>query len=213
MVRLATPWQVHAISLKTAMKVRLPHLAASLLMTGAFPVAAVYATDDSTPSSSSITTSVVEASTTTTTLPPVSRSHRRNVKIAFARVVLDEQLAYFYNKNRRLIATIPVSTGVDDQTPLGVFKVFSKSAQTFFTPNPRERMRFMTRFTVGREGGNIGFHGIPYTVTKYGEVPFYTPLGIAPSSHGCIRMRVADAKWVFQNMDIGSTVSVLQSRR
>jgi lipoprotein-anchoring transpeptidase ErfK/SrfK len=172
---------------------------------------AVYATDDSTPSTS--TTTVVDETTTTTTLPPVSPPQRRRVAIAFARVVLDEQRAYFYNKNRRLIATLPVSTGVDDQTPVGVFKVFSKSAQTFYTPNPRERMRFMTRFTVGREGGNIGFHGIPYTATKYGEVPFYTPLGLAPSSHGCIRMRVSDAKWVFQNMAIGSTVSVLQSRR
>jgi lipoprotein-anchoring transpeptidase ErfK/SrfK len=44
-------------------------------------------------------------------------------------------------------------------------------------------------------------------------VPFYTPLGIAPSSHGCIRMRVADAKWVFQNMPLGATVSVLRTRR
>jgi lipoprotein-anchoring transpeptidase ErfK/SrfK len=143
----------------------------------------------------------------------VSPPERKRVNIAFARVVLDEQRAYFYNKNRRLIATLPVSTGVDDQTPVGVFKVFSKSAQTFYTPNPQERMRFMTRFTVGREGGNIGFHGIPYTVTKSAEVPFYTPLGIAPSSHGCIRMRVTDAKWVFQNMAVGSTVSVVRSRR
>ncbi len=71
----------------------------------------------------------------------------------------------------------------------------------------------MTRFTKGRQGGNIGFHGIPYTVTKNGEVPFYTPLGRAPSSHGCIRMRVSEARWVFQNMDIGATVTVVRSRR
>ena len=193
------------------MKCRVPLLAATLLAT-VVSSTAVHATDDSTPSTST-TTVVDESTTTTSTLPPVSPPQRRRVAIAFARVVLDEQRAYFYNKNRRLIATLPVSTGVDDQTPVGVFKVFSKSAQTFYTPNPRERMRFMTRFTVGREGGNIGFHGIPYTATKYGEVPFYTPLGLAPSSHGCIRMRVSDAKWVFQNMAIGSTVSVLRSRR
>ena len=137
---------------------------------------------------------------------------RPKIAIAFARVILDEQRAYFYNANKRLIVTIPVSTGVDDQTPLGTFKVFSKSESTFFAPNPSERMRWMTRFTVGREGGNIGFHGIPYTVTKSGEVPFPTPLGVAPSSHGCIRVRVSDAKWIFNNMPIGTTVSVLQSR-
>lgn len=193
------------------MNVRLPLLAATLIASFVAP-SAVFATDDTTPPSTP-TTTVEETTTSTSTLPPVSPPQRRRIKIAFARIILDEQRAYFYNSNRRLIATLPVSTGVDDQTPLGVFKVFSKSAETFYTPNPRERMRYMTRFTVGREGGNIGFHGIPYRVTKSGEVPFYTPLGLAPSSHGCIRMRVTDAKWVFQNMALGSTVSVLQSRR
>lgn len=181
------------------------------------PVSFVRATDTTIPGATTPdtfpATSTTEVVSTTTSLPPVVRPQRSRVAIAFARVVLDEQRAYFYNKNRRLVATLPVSTGVDDQTPIGVFKVFSKSAQTFYTPNPRERMRFMTRFTVGRQGGNIGFHGIPYTVTKSGEVPFYTPLGLAPSSHGCIRMHVADAKWVFHNMAIGTTVSVLQTRR
>jgi len=194
------------------MNVRLPLLTATLLASVAVSSSAAFATDDTTPSTVP-TTTVEETTTTTSTLPPVSPPQRRRIAIAFARVVLDEQRAYFYNANRRLIATLPVSTGVDDQTPVGVFKVFSKSAETFYTPNPRERMRFMTRFTVGREGGNIGFHGIPYRVTKSGETPFYTPLGLAPSSHGCIRMRVTDAKWVFQNMAIGSTVAVLRSRR
>lgn len=152
------------------------------------------------------------ATTTTSTLPPVSRPQKRRVNIAFSRIVLSEQRAYFYTASRRLIATLPVSTGADDQTPVGTFKVFSKSAQTFYTPNPKERMKFMTRFTKGREGGNIGFHGIPYKVTKNGEVPFYTPLGVAPVSHGCIRMRVADAKWVFENMKIGAVVAVVRTR-
>ena len=149
---------------------------------------------------------------TTTTLPPLSRPQRGVAKIGFTRIVLDEQRVYVYNHRRRLIATLPASTGVDDQTPVGTFKVFSQSAQAFYTPNPNERMRWMTRFTKGREGGNIGFHGIPYKVTKSGEIPFPTPLGKAPSSHGCIRMRVADAKWLFQNMKIGTVVSVVRSR-
>jgi lipoprotein-anchoring transpeptidase ErfK/SrfK len=152
------------------------------------------------------------ATTTTTTLPPVSRPQKRRINIAFARIVLSEQRAYFYTSSRRLIATLPVSTGADDQTPVGTFKVFSKSAQTFYTPSPNERMKFMTRFTKGRQGDNIGFHGIPYKVTKNGDIPFYTPLGIAPVSHGCIRMRVTDAKWVFDNMKLGSVVSVVRTR-
>ncbi len=177
------------------------------------PAMAVHAegTSDTTlPVDTTVETTI--APTTTSTLPPVSRPQRRRVNIAFSRIVLSEQRAYFYTASRRLIATLPVSTGADDQTPVGTFKVFSKSAQTFYEPNPSERMKFMTRFTKGREGGNIGFHGIPYKVTKNGDVPFYTPLGIAPVSHGCIRMRVADARWVFENMKLGSVVAVVRTR-
>jgi len=159
-----------------------------------------------------VSTTVPTPTTTTTTLPRVSRPQRGGASIGFARIVLDEQRVYVYNHRKRLIATLPASTGVDDQTPIGTFKVFSQSAQAFYTPNPSERMRWMTRFTKGREGGNIGFHGIPYKVTKSGEIPFFTPLGIAPSSHGCIRMRVADAKWLFHNMKISTVVSVVRSR-
>jgi lipoprotein-anchoring transpeptidase ErfK/SrfK len=158
------------------------------------------------------TTSVPEPTTTTSTLPPLSDPQHRSVSIGFARVVLSEQRVYVYNVRKRLIATLPVSTGVKDFTPVGTFKVFSQSAQAVYSPSPNERMRWMTRFTKGREGGNIGFHGIPYKVTKSGEIPFATPLGIAPSSHGCIRMRVADAKWLFHNMKIGTVVSVVRSR-
>jgi lipoprotein-anchoring transpeptidase ErfK/SrfK len=170
---------------------------------------------DSTPDTTVPVDSVSDttiATTTTSTLPPVSGPQKARINIAFARIVLSEQRAYFYTASRRLIATLPVSTGSNDQTPVGTFKVFSKSALAFFTPAPNERMRYMTRFTKGRQGDNIGFHGIPFKVTKNGEVPFYTPLGIAPVSHGCIRMRVADAKWVFTNMKLGSVVAVVRSR-
>ena len=172
-------------------------------------------TGDTTPDTTLPVDTTVEstiATTTTSTLSPVSRPQKRRVNIAFSRIVLSEQRAYFYTASRRLIATLPVSTGADDQTPVGTFKVFSKSAQAYYSPSPNERMKFMTRFTKGREGDNIGFHGIPYKVTKNGDIPFYTPLGIAPVSHGCIRMRVADAKWVFENMKLGSVVAVVRTR-
>lgn len=176
----------------------------------------VVASDNSIPDSTVPTSEVpttTESPTTTTSLPPVSRPQRGRAEIGFARVILDEQRVYIFNPRRRLIATLPVSTGTDDQTPVGTFKVYSKSAQTFFAPDPSERMRWMTRFTKGREGGAIGFHGIPYRVTKNGEIPIFTPLGQYPVSHGCIRVRVSDAKWIFDNMKIGTTVSVLRTRR
>jgi lipoprotein-anchoring transpeptidase ErfK/SrfK len=143
---------------------------------------------------------------------PLSLVRRGPAEIGYATVVLDEQTTYVYSPSRRLIATLPVSTGLDETTPVGSFTVFSKSADTFYTPNPRERMRWMTRFTKGPNGGNIGFHSIPYMTTKTGEVKFPTPVGLAPSSHGCVRMRDADAQWLFENITLGTVITVIQSK-
>ncbi len=194
---------------------RLATIAVALTTIVPAGIAAAEGTDTTTPDTvvaSTLPTTSAPETTTTSTLPPVSEPQRGRVAIGFARVVISEQRVYVYNVRKRLIATLPVSTGLLDTTPTGTFKVFSKSAQAFYTPNPNERMRFMTRFTKGREGGNIGFHGIPYRVTKAGEIPFPTPLGVAPSSHGCVRVRVADAKWLFSNMKIGTVISVVRSR-
>lgn len=188
--------------------------AATVLASGTALVRA--STDDSTTTIAPPDTSVdapVALSEPAPVKPSRIRLPRRKVSIAYARVVLDEQQAYFYNDKRKLIAKLPVSTGLDGSTPTGRFKVFSRSAQTFYIPRPQEKMKFMTRFTVGRNGGNIGFHGIPYVVTKKGNVRFPTPLGIAPSSHGCIRMLDSHAQWVFENLPHGATVSVVESRR
>lgn len=191
-------------------------IAVAATLCGVFGASLVRAQEqDSTTSTVEIPETTVEIPTTTTTL--VKPSHiklpRKKVTIAYARIVLDEQQAYFFNEKRKLIAKLPVSTGLDNSTPVGKFKVFSRSAQTFYAPRPKEKMRYMTRFTVGEEGGNIGFHGIPYMVSKKGNIRFPTPLGVAPSSHGCVRMLDSHAKWVFENMPRGATVSVVESRR
>ncbi len=167
-------------------------------------------------SSSSVPTSTSTTSapgTSTTTMvaakkPSVSTAPARKSIIGKIVVDLSEQTTVVYDKNGAVLKTFDVSTGLDSSTPLGSFKVFSKSSRTFYTPRPEEKMRWMTRFTKGRRGGNIGFHGIPYKVTKQGEVAFPTPLGVAPSSHGCVRMLETEAKWIYAHSDIGTVVKV-----
>lgn len=164
----------------------------------------------SVPTSTS-TTSTPGTSTTTTVAakkPSASKAPARKSTIGKIVVDLSEQTTVVYDKNGAVLKTFDVSTGLDSSTPLGSFKVFSKSSRTFYTPRPEEKMRWMTRFTKGRRGGNIGFHGIPYKVTKQGEVAFPTPLGVAPSSHGCVRMLETEAKWIYTHSDIGTVVKV-----
>ena len=157
-----------------------------------------------------------EFTTTTTTSPDrPTRLPRRPDKVNIGSVVveLSTQRTFVFTPSRRLVAIIPVSTGKNNTTPVGSFRVFSKSAQAFYSADPRERMRWMVRFTKGREGDNIGFHGIPYRVTAAGEFHLPTPIGKRPSSHGCIRMRVHDAKWLFDNIDESTPVRVVRNYR
>lgn len=160
---------------------------------------------------STATTSMPGSPTTTTSTtkkPTTSKAPARKSIIGKIVVDLSEQTTVVYDKDGAVLKTFDVSTGLDSSTPLGSFKVFSKSSRTFYTPRPEEKMRWMTRFTKGRRGGNIGFHGIPYKVTKQGEVAFPTPLGVAPSSHGCVRMLETEAKWIYTHSDIGTVVKV-----
>jgi len=167
-------------------------------------------------SSSSVPTSTSTTSTpgTSTTTTVAAKKHTASKaparKSIIGKIVVDlsEQTTVVYDKNGAVLKTFDVSTGLDSSTPLGSFKVFSKSSRTFYTPRPEEKMRWMTRFTKGRRGGNIGFHGIPYKVTKGREVAFPTPLGVAPSSHGCVRMLETEAKWIYTHSDIGTVVKV-----
>jgi len=167
-------------------------------------------TSTTSPQTSS-TTSIVAPDTTSTTVakkPQPSKAPSRKSIIGKIVVDLSDQTTVVYDKSGAVLRTFDVSTGLDSSTPLGTFKVFSKSSRTFYTPRPEEKMRWMTRFTKGRRGGNIGFHGIPYKVTKQGEVAFPTPLGVAPSSHGCVRMLETEAKWIYTRSDIGTVVKV-----
>ena len=110
------------------------------------------------------------------------------------------QRAFVYAPNGQLIRSIPISSGSGGRTPLGHFKVSSKSAWTTATTNSNVSMRWMTRFK-----GGIGFHGIP----RKGSTALKTPLGVRPVSHGCIRMADADAKWIYDVVGRGTPVNVI----
>ncbi|MCE2855954.1 MAG: L,D-transpeptidase [Ilumatobacteraceae bacterium] len=165
-------------------------------------------TTTSTPASTTTTPSAASTTTTTTKKATPPKAPSRKSIISTIVVDLSDQTTVVYDKNGAVLKRFDVSTGLESSTPLGSFKVFSKSSRTFYTPRPEEKMRWMTRFTKGRRGGNIGFHGIPYKVTKQGEVAFPTPLGVAPSSHGCVRMLETEAKWIYTHSDIGTVVKV-----
>ena len=114
-------------------------------------------------------------------------------------IYLDSFKDEFFDENGNLAATFQNSPGVNGLTPTGTFHVYSRSADTYYSKNPSETMKWMVRFN-----GGVGFHNIP----RIDGVPEDTPIGTAPSSHGCIRHRDEDAKRIYDHLVDGATVIV-----
>ncbi|MBP5662231.1 MAG: L,D-transpeptidase family protein [Clostridia bacterium] len=83
---------------------------------------------------------------------------------------------------------------------------------TFYTTHKYE-WRSLYGGTFGqyatRIHGSILFHSVPYTATRKDTLKYeeYNKLGQA-ASQGCIRMTVADAKWIFDHCAIGTCVMI-----
>ena len=60
--------------------------------------------------------------------------------------------------------------------------------------------------------GDILFHSVPYYSTNIYDLSpeMYNQLG-TQCSHGCIRLTVADAKWIYDNCEIGTRVEIYNS--
>lgn len=206
---------------------RIAVLCTAISVSGAFlvPSLTALAADDPGVPDTGVSTTTSVASPPSTR-PPVLAPPRRPARVALTKivVVLREQKVYAYTTVRgqsRLVAVMNASTGLANSTPVGTFRVFSKRQRTFYNARPSEKMDWMTRFTKGAGGDNIGFHGIPYTLDKKGtRRHHFTPLGVRPSSHGCVRLADVDARWLFANVSVnssrrgttGTTVVVVRTR-
>ncbi|MBM3806516.1 MAG: L,D-transpeptidase [Actinobacteria bacterium] len=104
-----------------------------------------------------------------------------------------------------VVRAMPVSGRRGVPTP-GEYRVKSQSLRSYSLDFEGIWFNNMTRFAIGPEGGNIGFHAIP---TKNGK-PLQTEkqLGTFQGS-GCLRMSPDDAKFIFNFAKPGTRVVVL----
>jgi lipoprotein-anchoring transpeptidase ErfK/SrfK len=116
-----------------------------------------------------------------------------------------QQRVWVINADNEVIRTFPVS-GMLGQPGNGTFSVFSKSPTSFSPEFAGVTFRFMTRFAIGRNGGNIGFHEIPIRNSK----PMQTvdELGAFKGS-GCLRSSTKDALFIYQWATLGTKVVVV----
>lgn len=86
-------------------------------------------------------------------------------------------------------------------TPIGTFRTPFKAA---WHPLQGCWGQYCTQIT-----GNYLFHSSPYNSPNKNDLSYrlYNQLGTV-CSHGCVRLTVADAKWIYDNCPLGTTVSI-----
>ena len=119
-------------------------------------------------------------------------------------VSLRDQRVYVRDGSQ-LLYTMYASTGMDDSTPKGSFRIQSERGDHFY--NPREGMgaRYYTSFL---NHGVFLFHSVPTDSSGSYIKEEADLLGVRPSSHGCIRLTAPDALWIMQSVPAGTPVLV-----
>ena len=98
-------------------------------------------------------------------------------------------------KNWKIIRTFDCATGTaSNHSPIGVYKITYKEPGWFYTST---KELYVTHFA-----GRNSFHTRP--LWNSGAVQ--NPTIGKPASHGCIRCYNEDAKYIYDNMPVGTTV-------
>lgn len=118
-------------------------------------------------------------------------------------VNIDNQKTYVYKgvKNKWSLAKeFLCSTGIKgEETPKGSFTIKEKGPW-FYADKYKQGAKYYVGFM-----DNYLFHSLPFDKDKKKIVD--TTLG-KPASHGCIRLKVDESKWIYDNVPIGSKVIV-----
>lgn len=121
----------------------------------------------------------------------------------FINVNLADQKTFIYKGTAdkwQLIKTFSCSTGIlGEETPSGSFSSKEKG-EWFFSNKYEQGGKYWTQIT-----GDILFHSLPFANDK-STILDYTLN--KPSSHGCIRLSIEDAKWIYNNIPKGTKIII-----
>ncbi len=117
-------------------------------------------------------------------------------------VSLKKQRVYLTQDNKR-VYTMYCSSGMNDSTPHGTFHVIDRG-KTFYNPQEKMGANYWTSF----KGNKYLFHSVPTDADGHYIVKEAQYLGKKPSSHGCVRLSIPDAKWINEHVPSGTKVVI-----
>jgi hypothetical protein len=104
--------------------------------------------------------------------------------------------------NGSTIRVMPCSGGLPETpTPLGAYKTNEKIYWAY-VPRFEQGAYYWTRFY-----GSYLFHSVPHDVNKNMLLEEFAKIG-NPASHGCIRLYLEDAKWMYESLPLGIEVNI-----
>ncbi|MFD1317888.1 L,D-transpeptidase [Loigolactobacillus zhaoyuanensis] len=104
----------------------------------------------------------------------------------------------------KVLYTMYASTGINNTTPNGTFTIEAERGQSFFNQSLNEGANYWTSWSGH---GVYLFHTVPTDASGNYEVAEAEKLG-QKASHGCVRLTIADAKWIHDNIPFGTKVVV-----
>lgn len=118
-------------------------------------------------------------------------------------VNLDKQRVYLKDDQTTLY-TMYASSGMDNSTPTGHFQIQNRG-QHFYNAQEKVGANYWTSF---KNWGVYLFHTVPTDIDGHYLPEEAQNLGVRPSSHGCIRLSIPDARWLYQNIPQGTPVTI-----
>ncbi|NLB91768.1 MAG: L,D-transpeptidase family protein, partial [Clostridiales bacterium] len=109
------------------------------------------------------------------------------------------------NQHTKLEKQMICSTGTEKYpSDVGDWELNGRTARWAYFPKWGSHAQYWTRIN-----SSIAFHSVIYNSVNTMDlsVKSYNKLG-APASHGCIRLLVEDAKWVYDNVGKGTIVTI-----
>lgn len=117
-------------------------------------------------------------------------------------VSLDHQRVYVMS-GRRVVYTMVCSTGMDGSTPRGDYRIQNRGDDFF---NEHENMGAKYWVSWANYGEYL-FHTVPTDRSGRYIASEAEKLG-RPASHGCVRLSVSDAQWLYRQLPEGTPVSI-----
>jgi lipoprotein-anchoring transpeptidase ErfK/SrfK len=134
----------------------------------------------------------------------------RNVKLGPTIVILRDSKRLLLYSKEKLVRRFGIATGQSSYpTPLGDYEITTMQRNPWWYPPPSGWAADSDPVPPG-PGNPLGtrWMGISAPYVGIHGTPDAASIGYS-ASHGCVRMRISDAEWLFQRVKVGTPVFIL----